>query len=258
MHPKSRRELENEQIAGQVENIHKAHPDMGYRRIRDELDRNHDIHVNDKRVLRIDRALHIQSTIKFRRYGCTKSAASPEYIAKNYLKREFHADAPNSKWLTDVTEFKYYVGAEVHKIYLSAILDLYDRRIVSYAIGDRNDNRLVFDMFDAAVAANPQAHPLFHSDRGFQYTSRSLHSKLQVARMKQSMSRVAHCIDNGPMEGFWGILKREMYYGQRFTSREQLIQAISDYIYFYNYQRFQRRLSIMTPMEFHEHYAKAA
>ena len=258
IHPKSPHELENERIAGEVEKIHKAHPDMGYRRIRDELDRNHDIHANDKRILRIDRALHIQSTIKYRRHGCTRSAASPEYIAKNYLKRQFHADAPNSKWLTDVTEFKYYIGPEVRKVYLSAILDLYDWRIVAYAIGDHNDNRVVFDMFDAAVAANPDAHPLFHSDRGFQYTTRVFHQKLQTARMKQSMSRVAHCIDNGPMEGFWGILKREMYYGKRFTSREQLIQAISDYIYFYNYERFQRRLSVMTPMEFHEQYALAA
>ncbi|WP_371374888.1 IS3 family transposase [Sporomusa aerivorans] len=76
--------------------------------------------------------------------------------------------------------------------------------------------------------------------------------------MKQSMSRVAHCIDNGPMEGFWGILKREMYYGYKLTSREQLAQTISDYIYYYNYQRLQRRLSVMTPMEFHQQYAKDA
>lgn len=258
MHPKSSHELENERIAGEVENIHKAHPDMGYRRIRDELDRKHDIHVNDKRILRINRALHIQSTIKYRRHGCTRSATSPEYIAKNYLKRQFHADAPNQKWLTDVTEFKYYIGPEIHKVYLSAILDLYDRRIVAYAISDYNDNRLVFDTFDAAVASSSDAHPLFHSDRGFQYTSRSFHLKLQAAKMKQSMSRVAHCIDNGPMEGFWGILKREMYYGHRFTSRDQLIQAVSDYIYYYNYQRFQRRLHVMSPMEFHKQYAKVA
>lgn len=250
--------MENERIAGEVEKIHEAHPDMGYRRIRDELDRNHDIHVNDKRVLRIDRALHIKSTIKYKRQGCTRNAVSPEYIAKNYLKRQFHADAPNLKWLTDVTEFKYYIGPEIHKIYLSAILDLYDRRIVAYAIGDHNDNRLVFDTFDTAAASNPSAHPLFHSDRGFQYTSRSFHQTLQTARMKQSMSRVAHCIDNGPMEGFWGILKREMYYGHKFASREQLIHAISDYIYFYNYKRLQRRLSVMTPIEFHGQYAKAA
>ena len=256
--PKSGRELENERIAVEVEKIHTAHPDMGYRRIRDELDRYYDIHVNDKRILRIDRALHIQSTIKYKRHGCTRSASSPEYIAKNYLKRQFHADAPNQKWLTDVTEFKYYIGPVIHKIYLSAILDLYDRRIVAENISDHNDNRLVFDTFDAAVTTNSDAHPLFHSDRGFQYTSRSFHLKMQAARMKQSMSRVAHCIDNGPMEGFWGILKREMYYGHKFISRDQLIQAILDYIYYYNKQRLQRRLSIMSPMEFHEQYAKAA
>ena len=231
---------------------------MGYRRIRDELDRYHGIHVNDKRVLRIDHALHIQSTIKYRRHGCTRSAASPEYIARNYLKRQFQADAPNQKWLTDVTEFKYCIRSETHKVYLSAILDLYDRRIVAYAISNHNDNKLVFDTLDAAMIANPDAHPLFHSDRGFQYTSRSFHLKLQAAKMKQSMSRVAHCIDNGPMEGFWGILKREMYYGHKFADREQLTQVISDYIYFYNYKRLQRRLSVMTPMEFHDQYAKAA
>ena len=160
--------MENERIAGEVEKIHNAHPDMGYRRIWDELDRYHDIHVNDKRILRIDRALHIQSTIKYKRHGCTRSVVSPEYIAKNYLKRQFHADAPNQKWLTDVTEFKYYIGPKIHKLYLSAILDLYDRRIVAYTISDHNDNRLVFDTFDAAVVSFPKAHPLFHSDRGFQ------------------------------------------------------------------------------------------
>lgn len=256
--PKSDRELENERIAGEVEKIHIAHPDMGYRRIRDELDRRHNIHVNDKRVLRIDRTLHIQSTIKYKRQGCTKSAVSPECISKNYLNRQFHADMPNQKWLTDVTEFKYYIGHETHKVYLSAILDLYDRRIVAYVMREHNDNRLVFDTLDAAVTANPDARPLFHSDRGFQYTSCAFHLKLRAAKMKQSMSRVARCLDNGPMEGFWGILKREMYYGRKFTGQKQLMQTISDYIYFYNHQRLQRRLSVMAPMEFHERYLKAA
>ena len=248
---KSPREKENERIAQKVKEIHKAHPDMGYRRIRDELDRYHGIHVNDKRVLRIARALHIQSTIKFRRRGCTRSAASPQYVAKNYLGRRFHADAPNLKWLTDVTEFKYYVGHEVHKIYLSAILDICDRRIVAFAIGNRNDNKLVFDTFDAAIAAAPGAHPLVHSDRGYQYTSAVFHQKLKAAGMKQSMSRVAHCLDNGPMEGFWGILKRERYYGHKFIDMEQLVKMISDYIDYYNNYRIQRRLSVMAPMEFH-------
>ena len=251
-------EQENERIAEKAREIHKAHPDMGYRRIRDELDRYHDIHVNDKRVLRITRALGIQSTIKFRRRGCTRSAAAPQYVAKNYLARRFHADAPNIKWLTDVTEFKYYAGTEVRKIYLSAILDLCDKRIVAYAIGNHNDNKLVFDTFDAAVMVEPEAHPLFHSDRGFQYTSTVFHQKLRAAGMRQSMSRVAHCLDNGPIEGFWGILKRECYYGHKFTNKAQLVQMIADYIDFYNNRRLQRRLSVMTPMEFHCHFALAA
>ena len=165
---------------------------------------------------------------------------------------------PNEKWLTDVTEFHYYMGVEKHKVYLSAILDLYDRRIVSYIIGDSNNNALVFDTFDAAVKANPQAHPLFHSDRGFQYTSRTFHAKLETAGMKQSMSRVAKCIDNGPMEGFWGILKRERYYGKRFTSRESVVEMIEDYVDYYNNKRLQRKLGVLTPMEKHNNYLLAA
>ena len=121
----------------------------------------------------------------------------PEITAENILNRDFYAAKPNEKWLTDVTEFKYYVGAEVRKIYLSAILDLYDRRIVSYKIGDSNNNLLVFETLDEAVKANPDAHPLFHSDRGFQYTGKIFHSKLIAANMRQSMSRVGRCIDNG-------------------------------------------------------------
>ena len=146
----------------------------------------------------------------------------------------------------------------MHKIYLSAILDLYDRRIVSYVIRNSNDNPLVYDTFDAAVKANPDAHPLFHSDRGFQYTNRIFHAKLEAAGMMQSMSRVAHCIDNGPMEGFWGILKRERYYGKRFTNRDSLVKMIEDYIEYYNSERLQRNLGILTPMEKHSQYYFAA
>ena len=226
-------------------------PDKGYRRINDELRHDHGIHVNDKRVLRICRARSIKSTIKYSSHGCTRQAKSPQYIAENLLNRQFHANKPNEKWLTDVTEFKWYVGLEVHKIYLSAILDLCDRRIVNYVISDRNDNPLVFKTFDKAAKANPDAHPLFHSDRGFQYTNRAFHHRLEKAGMTQSMSRVAHCIDNGPMEGFWGILKRERYYGKRFTSRKELIQMIDSYIRYYNTRRVQRNLGVLTPMEKH-------
>lgn len=202
-------------------------------------------------MLRICRKSNIRSTIKYGNNGCTRNAENPQYLAENLLNRNFHAETPNEKWLTDVTEFKWYEGIEKHKIYLSAILDLCDRRIVAFVIRDSNDNALVFDTFDAAIIANPEAHPLFHSDRGFQYTNRTFHAKLEAAGMIQSMSRVAKCIDNGPMEGFWGILKRERYYGKRFTNRESLIAMITNYIEYYNNKRLQRNLGIMTPIEKH-------
>lgn len=254
----SANEQENMLIGEKIEEIHQQDPDKGYRRIRDDLERYHDIHVNDKRVLRICRKKDIKSTIKYSNHGCTRHASNPQFIAENVLHREFTADSPNEKWLTDVTEFKYYVGVEVHKVYLSAILDLYDRRIVSFVIRDRNDTPLVFDTFDQAVAANPDAHPLFHSDRGFQYTNRTFHAKLESAGMVQSMSRIGKCIDNGPMEGFWGILKRERYYGRHFTDRESLIAMIEDYIGYYNTKRLQRKLGVVTPMEKHNNYYVAA
>ena len=256
--PVSFSEKYNKEISEKIKDIHEKHPDMGYRRIRDELDKKHGIAVNDKRILRICRKERIQSTIKWRPKSCTRSSNDPAHIARNYLNRDFHADAPNEKWLTDVTEFKYYIGNEVHKVYLSAILDLYDRRIIAFKTGDRNDNPLVMNTFDEAVTLEPDAHPLFHSDRGFQYTSKQFSARLKKHHMKQSMSRVAHCIDNGPMEGFWGILKRETYYGKRLTSKIDLINAIESYIHYYNTERIQRKLHLMTPVEYHESYYAAA
>ena len=254
---RGQRTVENERIADLAEQIHSKDPDKGYRRIRDDLERFHNTPVNDKRVLRICRAKGIQSTIKYSSHGCTRQASNPQYLAANILNREFHAAKPNEKWLTDVTEFKYYIEAEKHKLYLSAILDLFDRRIVSFVIRDTNDNAMVFDTFDKAVAANPAAHPLFHSDRGFKYTNRAFHTRLKQAGMTQSMSRVGKCIDNGPMEGFWGILKRERYYGKRFTSREALVNMIENYITYYNTGRLQRSLGVLTPFEKHKLYFAA-
>lgn len=248
----SPRAAENKRIAEMVKEIHRLSPDKGYRRIRDDLARYCDTGVNDKRVRRICQSLEIKSTIKYAGSGCTKRSSDPQHIAQNLLNRKFHADKPNEKWLTDVTEFKYYIGPTVHKIYLSAILDLCDRRIVAAVTGDSNDNALVYATFDQAVKDNPDAHPLFHSDRGFQYTTQVFRDKLEAAGMTQSMSRIGKCIDNGPMEGFWGILKRERYYGRRFASREELLHMIEDYIDYYNSKRLQRGLGILTPLEKHE------
>lgn len=208
-------------------------------------------------MLRICRAKNIKSTIKNNNRGCTRHAKNLQHIAENVLNRQFYADSPNEKWLTDVTEFKWHEGNTVHKIYLSAILDLYDRRIVSFVIGERNDNPLVFKTFDMAAKSNPTARPLFHSDRGFQYTNRTFYQKLIKAGMTQSMSRVARCIDNGPMEGFWGILKRERYYGHKFKNKSELVQMICNYIYYYNTRRVQRNLGVLTPLEKHNNYSSA-
>jgi len=114
----------------------------------------------------------------------------------------------------EISRAAYYkwLHREIPKCELKNIeLALYDRYPVAYVIGARNDNRLVFETFDKAMAANPDAKPLFHSDRGFQYTGKVFHGKLKEYEMEQSMPRVGHCIDNGPAEGFWGIIKSEMY-----------------------------------------------
>ena len=131
------------------------------------------------------------------------------------------------------------------------ILDLCDHKPVSYALSEHNDNPLVYDTFDAALAGNPGAQPIFHSDRVHQYTSKVFRQKILEAGMTQSMSRVAHCIDNGPMEGFWGILKRERYYGRRFTSKQEPVQMIENHIRYYNTRRVQRNLGVLTPLEKH-------
>ena len=124
-----------------------------FRRLNDDLRHDCGIHVNDKRVLRICRVRDIRSTIKYGSRGCTRHAKNPQYLAENLLDRKFYAEKPNEKWLTDVTEFKWYEGNEIHKLYLSAILDLCDRRIVSYVLSEHNDNPLAFKTFDKAVQA---------------------------------------------------------------------------------------------------------
>ena len=157
----------------------------------------------------------------------------------------------NQKWVTDVSEFKYGVGEDDKKgkLYLSVILDLCDRRPVAFVYSTRNDNPLVFKTFDKAIEENPDARPIFHSDRGFQYTSRVFHKKLLDQEMQQSMSRSGHCIDNGPTEGFWGIIKTEMYQMYEITDEASLRHAIKDYLRFYAEERPQDRFHCKTPLE---------
>lgn len=144
-----------------------------------------------------------------------------------------------------------------NKAYLSAILDLADKSIVSFVIGNSNNNNLVFETFDIAYKAHPNVTPIFHSDRGFQYTSKIFKNKLNKANMTQSMSRVSRCIDKGTMEAFWGMLKSEMYYLKKFDSFDELKIAIIDYIDYYNNHRYQKRLNSMTPLEYRGYLSKS-
>lgn len=213
-----------------------------------KLNRENDFRVNDKRILRLMRILNLKSVCRRKKKNYVKSTS--EINAENVLNREFHADSFGKKWLTDVTEMKYGVDS---KAYLSAILDLGDKSIVSFVLGSSNNNELVFRTFDIACQEYPDAKPIFHSDRGFQYTTKTFKKKLDDAGMVQSMSRVSRCIDNGPMEAFWGMLKSEMYYLKKFNSYDELETAIIEYIDYYNNHRYQKRLSSMTPMEYRQH-----
>lgn len=218
---------------------------LGYRRMTAWINHFNMRHYGKNRVHRIMKKLGIHSVI--RRARKKYASSTPEVTAENRLKRNFFAERPNEKWVTDVTEFK--VPESNKKLYLSAILDLYDRSTVAYIVSSKNNNPLVFKTFDAAVAANPDAKPLFHSDRGFQYTSKVFQMKLQNQEMEQSMSRVGHCIDNGPTEGFWGIIKTEMYCMYKITDEKSLREAIKKYIHFYNIERPQERFGYKTPMD---------
>lgn len=242
----TKEELENNELAHLIiEYDERFNHILGYRRMTRWINKLNSKHYNRKRVRRIMKMLGIKSVIRRKKSKYIKSTA--EITAENLLARDFYATKPNEKWATDVTEFKI-VGSK-QKLYLSAIIDLYDRSIVSYMISTRNDNDLVFRTYELAISRNPGATPILHSDRGFQYTSKVFQTKLKEANITQSMSRVGRCIDNGPTEGFWGIIKSEMYYLHKFYSFDELKTSIDDYMNFYNNERLQERFNDMTPME---------
>ena len=220
---------------------------LGYRRMTLYINRLNNKNYSKNRVHRIMKATNIHSVIRRKRKKY--QSAVPETTAENILDRNFYATAPNEKWATDVTEFKWYEGPVIHKLYLSAILDLYDLYPVAWVVSNRNDNKLVLDTFAQAIRNNPDAKPIFHSDRGFQYTSKIFQNKLQTQGMTQSMSRVGHCIDNGPTENFWSIVKSEMYYLNHFANEASLRKAIADYMSFYSTERMQERFGGKTPAE---------
>lgn len=225
---------------------------LGYRQMTIKLNRENNLKVNYKRIYRLMDVLHLKSVCRRKRKSYIHS--TPEITAENVLSRDFKSDEFGTKWLTDVTELKYSQS----KAHLSAILDLSDRSIVSFVVGHSNNNDLVFRTFDFAHQTYPAASPIFHSDRGFQYTNKIFKKKLDDAGMTQSMSRVSRCIDNGPMESFWGMLKSEMFYLNKFDTYEALEAAIVEYIEYYNNRRYQKRLNCMTPLEYRQYLLSSA
>ncbi len=218
---------------------------FGYRQLTLHMCRQTNSRINHKRVLRLMRIEGIQSVIRRKKKKYVRS--TPQHVVENVLARKFQAEAPNEKWLTDVTEFKYGSG---QKAYLSAILDLNDKSIISYVLGHSNNNPLVFQTLKKALRVAPGSTPMLHSDRGYQYTSLKFKELLDKNSLTQSMSRVGRCIDNGPMESFWGTLKCEKYYLRTYHTFEDLKRDIDDYINFNNNERLQAKLNGLSPMEF--------
>ncbi|RHO59112.1 IS3 family transposase [Butyricicoccus sp. AM05-1] len=160
-------------------------------------------------------------------------------VAPNLLNRDFHADKPNQKWVTDVTEFSLFW----EKLYLSPILDLHSSDLVSYTISDRPVLRMVMTMLDKAFAKIPDGTDLIlHSDQGWQY-QRMLREK----GIRQSMGRKGNCLDNAVIENCFGILKSELLYLQEFQSMEHFKQELIEYLDYYNNRRINAKLKGLPP-----------
>lgn len=172
---------------------------------------------------------------------------TPEYTFDNVIQRDFIASKPNEKWFTDVS---YLFYGNHQKAYISAIIDRYDMSIVSYMISKKNDNKLVMDTIKAAYKENPNITPIIHSDRGFQYTSREYNNLSKLLSFRISMSRVSKCLDNQPIESFWGVLKSEYYYRNTFPTFESLRAGITKYIKFYQNKRYVPKFGGLAPIEF--------
>lgn len=243
----SQKEIDDRNLAVLVDSLHYRYKGiLGYRTMTLYVNRLYNKDCKPKRIRRIMKILGIHSAIRLKRENCTVRNPKDQAV-DNVLDRDFEASAPNMKWATDVTEFK--IPGTSKKLYLSAIIDLYDRSIVSFVIGPNNNNRLVFDTLKKALEANPNAHPILHSDRGFQYTCPEFKKMLKQYGMIQSMSRVGSCLDNAPTEGFWGILKVEMNQMYKIFGEESLRTAIQAYVNFYNNDRLQARYEGKTPNE---------
>ena len=227
-------------------NRHKGR--YGYRRIT-KLLRDEGYTINHKTVLKLMKGLNLKG--KQRKNGKYHSyRGEVGKIADNLLKRDFTASKPYEKLTTDVTEFK--IGQD--KVYLSPVMDLYNREIISYSISLSPNLAQVREMLDGLFRKLPKgAAPLFHSDQGWQYQHAEYQRLLKEHNITQSMSRKGNCMDNGAMENFFGRLKVEMFYGEEFESAGEFIKELKEYIDYYNNDRISMKLNGMSPVQYRTH-----
>ena len=172
-------------------------------------------------------------------------------VADNILNRDFTAGRAFEKLATDVTQLK----VRDTKIYLSPIMDLYNNEIMSYSVSLHPDLAQIREMMDGLSKKLPQgATPILHSDQGWQYQHAEYQRYLKEHNIVQSMSRKGNCMDNGAMECFFGRLKVEMFYGEKFASVEDFIQKLHEYIYYWNNERISLKLKGMSPVQYRTHH----
>ncbi len=243
---KDKHAVEKQEIL-EIFNLHKGR--YGYRRILSVM-QSKGYSINHKTVLKLMRELNIKG--KQRKNGKYHSyKGEVGKVADNVLNRDFKAEKPFEKLTTDVTEFKVCSS----KVYLSPVMDLYNREIISYSISLSPNLWQIREMLRGLFDKMPkEAKPIFHSDQGWQYQHAEYQRSLSEHNIRQSMSRKGNCMDNGAMENFFGRLKVEMFYGEKFDSVDDFIQELKSYINYYNNDRISMKLNGMSPVQYRTHY----
>lgn len=241
------------EIEIEIEKIyHENKGRYGYRRIKLEL-KNRGYIINHKTVLKLMKKLSLQCFVRVKKYRSYKGEIGK--IASNLLNRNFKANKPNQKWVTDVTEFSLFST----KIYLSPIIDLFNGEIISYNISDRPVLGQVTDMLDKAFERlDHDSGLILHSDQGWQYQHKTYQYMLEKKGIQQSMSRKGNCLDNSLAENFFGLLKSELLYLQEFDSIEHFKKELIEYIDYYNNKRIKGKLKGMSPVNYRIHSSKIA
>ena len=204
----------------------------------------HGIRVGICRIKRIRKKLGIRCKQK-RKFKVTTHSKHKLPVAKNLLEQQFKVSQPNKVWLSDIT----YVPTDEGWLYLAGHKDLFNSEIVGYAMGERLTKNLVSQSLLKAVAVKrPVGGLIHHSDRGSQYCAHEYQRMLSHFNLKASMSDTGNCFDNAPMESFWGTLKQELVHHRHYTTRQQAMRDITEYIeIFYNRQRRQEKLGFLSP-----------